>query len=74
MFDLISDQLGEGPWLLGERFSAADLMLLVLIRWGRGMPRPPRDLPNLAAFAQRALARPAVQEALRVEGIEAPFV
>lgn len=74
MFDVISDQLGSRQWLLGDRFSAADLFLLMLIRWGRGMPRPPRDIPNLRAFADRVLARPAVQEAFRVEGIQAPYV
>ena len=74
MFDVISRQLGDRPWLLGERFSAADLFLLMLIRWGRGMPRPPRTIPNLGAFAERVLARPAVQEAFRVEGIQEPLI
>lgn len=73
MFDVISAQLGDKPWLLGERFSAADLFLFMLIRWGRGMPRPPRTIPNLNALAERVLARPAVQEAFRVEGIQAPL-
>ncbi len=35
MFKVIADQLGEGPWLLGQRFSAADLFLFMLVRWGR---------------------------------------
>jgi glutathione S-transferase len=74
MFDVISEQLDDKQWLLGDRFSAADLFMLMLIRWGRGMPRPPRDIPNLGAFAERVLARPAVQEAFKVEGIQAPFV
>jgi glutathione S-transferase len=72
MFDVISEQLGDRTWLLGERFSAADLFLFMLIRWGRGMPRPPRSHPNLNAFAERVLARPAVQQALDAEGIKAP--
>jgi glutathione S-transferase len=72
MFDVISDQLGDRTWLLGDRFSAADLFLFMLIRWGRGMPRPPRSLPNLNALAERVLARPAVQQSLEVEGIKAP--
>lgn len=72
MFDVISQQLGDKTWLLGERFSAADLFLFMLIRWGRGMPRPPRSIPNLNAFAERVLARPAVQKALDAEGIKAP--
>lgn len=73
MFDVISEQLGDRQWLLGDRFSAADLFLFMLIRWGRAMPRPPRTLPNLNALAERVLSRPAVQEALKVEGIQAPF-
>jgi glutathione S-transferase len=73
MFDVISQQLGNGTWLLGDRFSAADLLLFMLIRWGRGMPRPPRALANLNALAERVAARPAVQEAIRAEGIQAPL-
>lgn len=73
MFDVISGQLGDKTWLLGDLFSAADLFLFMLIRWGRGMPRPPRTLSNLNALAERVIARPAVQEALKVEGIQAPF-
>jgi len=73
MFDVISDQLGDKTWLLGDRFSAADLFLFMLIRWGRGMPRPPRTLPNLNALAERVVARPAVQEALKVEELQVPL-
>lgn len=67
MFDVVAAQLGDGPWLLGERFSAADLFLLMLVRWGRAMPRPPRGVPQLASHAERVLARPAVASALVVE-------
>ena len=73
MFDIIADQLGDGPWLLGERFSAADLFLFMLVRWGREMPRPPRALPPLAAHATRVLERPAVQATLEAEGLKAPI-
>ena len=73
-FDRIADQLGDGPWLLGEAFSAADLYLLMLTRWGRTLPRPARDVPEIGAHAARILARPAVIAALASEGIEAPFV
>ena len=74
MFDVIARQLGAGPWLLGQTFSAADLFLLMLVRWGRGMPRPPRDVPALSDHAQRVLARPAVQAAFAAEEIAAPFI
>ncbi|MBZ6075375.1 glutathione S-transferase family protein [Microvirga puerhi] len=74
MFDVISEQLGDKTWLLGEQFSAADLFLTMLIRWGRGMPRPPGTIPNLHALAERVLARPAVQKTFEIEGIKAPFI
>lgn len=74
MFDVIARQLGDGPWLLGGRFSAADLFLLMLIRWGRGLPRPAGTVPELRAHARRVLARPAVRETFAAEGIEEPFV
>lgn len=73
MFALIADQLGDGPWLLGDRFSAADLFLFMLMRWGRAMPNPPRLRPTLGAHAQRVLARPAVQATLAAEGMTEPF-
>jgi glutathione S-transferase len=74
MFDRIATHLDERDWLLDSGFSAADLFLLMLTRWGRAMPRPPRDLPPIAAHAARVLARPAVIATFAAEGIEAPFV
>ncbi|MBV9748077.1 MAG: glutathione S-transferase family protein [Acetobacteraceae bacterium] len=74
MFDRIAAQLGAGPWLLGEQFSAADLFLFMLIRWGRGMTRPPRTIPTLSALAGRVVLRPAVQAALAAEKLAAPYV
>lgn len=72
-FERIAGALGEGPYLLGERFSAADLFLFMLIRWGRAMPRPPREMPRLSALAARVVERPGVLAALAAEGIERPF-
>jgi glutathione S-transferase len=74
MFGIIADQLGDGPWLLGERFSAADLFLLMLVRWGRAMPRPPRDRPALAAHARRVLGRPAVMATFAAESLAEPLI
>ena len=73
MFDRIAAQLGAGPWLLGECFSAADLFLFMLIRWGRGRTRPPRTVPALGALAERVAMRPAVQAALAAEKLTAPY-
>src|SRR5262249_44736344 len=41
----------RGPHLLGAEFSAADLMLLMLMRWSRNMPRPVTEWPALRGYA-----------------------
>ena len=73
-FELISAHLASNTWLLGEAFCAVDLYLFMFIRWGRALPQPPRLDPVLAAFAARVAARPAVLEALNVEGIMPPYI
>jgi glutathione S-transferase len=73
-FAIFGAQLETGPWLLGDTFSAADLYLFMFTRWGRALPNPPRNTPALAHHAERVAARPAVLEALKVEGIAPPFI
>lgn len=63
-----------GPWFLGERYSALDPYVFMLCRWTRGMARPARTLPHLAAYLQRMLARPAVQRVIAHEGLAEPYV
>jgi glutathione S-transferase len=75
VFGRIAAQLGAGPWLLGERFSAADLYLLMMTRWGRLLPKRPASVfPEIAAHGARVLARPAVQATFAAEGVAGPFV
>lgn len=66
----VADHLrSAGPYLLGERRSAADFLLTMLMRWSRNMPRPSDSWPELAAFAQRMKALPSFHETYRREGI-----
>ncbi|HBZ46516.1 MAG TPA: glutathione S-transferase [Stenotrophomonas sp.] len=58
-----------GPYVLGERISVVDFMLVMLMRWSRNMPRPSDTWPELKAYAERIKARPAFAEAYRREGI-----
>jgi glutathione S-transferase len=74
LFARIDAQLGEGPYLLGERYSAVDPYLLMLVRWGRGWGKPPRELPNLARHAERVLARAAIRATFEAEGLAAPLI
>ncbi|AOY00778.1 glutathione S-transferase family protein [Jeongeupia sp. USM3] len=75
MLDLLEAEFARhgGSWLLGEHYSAADAYLLMLCRWTRGMHRPARSRPHLAAFLARGMARPAVQRAFAAEGIGEPY-
>ncbi|QCW26839.1 glutathione S-transferase [Lysobacter enzymogenes] len=60
----------HGPYLLGERLSAADFYLTMLMRWSRNLPRPAHDRPHLGALARRMKARPSFAELYRREGLE----
>jgi GST-like protein len=51
-------ELGEGPWALGERFSALDIYLSAMTRWRPRRDWFARECPRLAAIARRADAEP----------------
>ena len=59
---VLSDALGTHPFLLGERFSAADVMVGSTLAWASlfGMMD---GLPTLAAYVERVTQRPAYQRA-----------
>jgi glutathione S-transferase len=59
----------NGPYLLGASFSAADLLLIMLMRWSRNMPRPALQWPALSKFADLMRARPSWKELYRREGL-----
>lgn len=59
----------SGPYLLGERLSAADFYLVMLMRWSRAMPRPAHEWPNLATLAQRLKARSSFKTLYEREGL-----
>lgn len=69
-FQRLDDRLaGERSFLLGERFSIADILATTMIRWSRNMPKPGECWPNLAAYATRMRARPALRWVHEREGL-----
>jgi glutathione S-transferase len=76
MLDVLDQQLAShgGDWVLGTGFSAVDLYALMLCRWTRNFARPARNLPHIAPYLQRMLAREAVQRAFVAEKLAAPLV
>ena len=68
-FDYVQERLGEGPFLLGEHFTAPDAYLFVVLSWTRVHAIQLSRWPGLADYARRIAHRPAVQATLRAEGL-----
>lgn len=67
--DWLDAQLQHRPYLTGEDFTAADAYLFVVLGWAKFVNLDIRDLACLQAFIRRVAARPAVQAAMRAEGL-----
>lgn len=59
----------HGPYLLGRSFSGADLLLTMLMRWSRKMPRPATGWPALKHLADLVRARPSWKKLYELEGL-----
>ncbi len=62
MLDTISAAIGDGPWLLGDQFSMADVVFGGTVRWMVlfGMLE---KRPEYMAYVERSSARPAAERA-----------
>ena len=58
--------LGEGPWLLGETFTAADVVVGSTVAFMRMFGMLPDSAP-LNAYADRCVARPAYRRAMALD-------
>jgi glutathione S-transferase len=68
-FTLISQTLGKQPYLTGNDFTVADAYLYTVLNWSGMLKVDLAPWPALVAFQQRVASRPAVQKALRAEGL-----
>ncbi|GAB3764332.1 glutathione transferase GstA [Ramlibacter monticola] len=66
-FEFVDKQLEGREYVMGEHFSVADAYLYVVTRWTKPMNIDISRFKNLTAHNARIDARPAVQEALKVE-------
>ncbi|PFH11577.1 glutathione S-transferase [Collimonas sp. PA-H2] len=60
MLKTVTDQLQQGPYMLGEKFSAADILWGTALTWTTGFQIVPMS-PVIQAYIDRINARPAVQ-------------
>ena len=65
----IASKLETGPFLMGEQFTIADAYLFTVLNWAGFAKFSLDDWPVLQAYQARVAAIPAVQEALRAEGL-----
>lgn len=65
----VDGELAGKPYLMGERFSVADPYLFTVTNWAPYVGLDISGLANLAAFRARMAARPAVQVAMKEEGL-----
>lgn len=64
--DALVRAITPGPYILGEKFSAVDVMIGNNIRWMRMWKLIP-DRPEFASYVERLLERPALQRQLALD-------
>ncbi len=65
----VDGQLAGKQYLMGDNFTVADAYLFTVAGWGKYVGVDISGLANLGAYLGRVAARPAVQEALKAEGL-----
>jgi glutathione S-transferase len=65
----VDSQLEGKDYLMGDTFTVADGYLFTVAGWGQYVGVDIGGLKNLSAYMGRVAARPAVQEALKAEGL-----
>jgi glutathione S-transferase len=66
MLKTLTDQLATGPFLLGERFTAADVLWGTALRWTTMFKLVP-ETPVVAAYIARIASRPAAARAAKID-------
>lgn len=65
----VNEQLEGRQHLMGDDFSVADAYLFTVLGWARIIKLDLAPWPNVVAYQARVAARPAVQRALKAEGL-----
>ncbi len=66
VMDVVATALAKGPYLLGEQFTAADIVVGSTLRWGMMFKLIP-ERPEFTAYVDRLLSRPALQRATALD-------
>ena len=69
-WQVIDDQIGDGEWLLGDQFSAADIYLFMLTTW----IRTPMGHPAISEFANVSRIADKVEKIPSVQRVYQPWL
>jgi glutathione S-transferase len=67
--DYLVKTLGNRPYLMGDKFTIADAYLFTILGWADYFKLDMGKWPGLKQYAARVAARPAVQAAMKAEGL-----
>jgi glutathione S-transferase len=67
--DYVAQQLAGRDYLMGSQFTVADGYLFTVLGWAAFVKFSLADWPVLQQYSARVAARPAVQQAMRSEGL-----
>ena len=65
----VDGELAGKPYLMGSDFSVADAYLFTVTNWAKPMQIDLSPFTHLLAWRERVAARPAVQRAMKAEGL-----
>ena len=65
----VDGELAGKTYLMGQDFTVADAYLFTVTNWAKPMAIDLSPYPNLLAWRERVAARPAVQAAMKAEGL-----
>jgi len=68
-YKILDERLAGRPYLFGDKFTAADAYLFTVTTWAKYVKLDLAEFPNVVAFQARVAARPAVQAAMKEEGL-----
>jgi len=68
-FAWVDRKLEGSDYLMGKQFSIADCYLFTISNWAAGLGLDLAGFRNVEAYRARMMARPAVQDAMKAEGL-----
>lgn len=68
-YSSMNQRFSEDEWVLGKNYSVADMYLFVTTFWSNFLPLDLSEFNHLNSFIERMSQRPAVQAAMKAEGL-----